>query len=288
MDDYKFITDPVTKKKYLTNSKQGIKILQQLLNYNPKNKSKKRKRNENLNVNLRKTEDKRNLDIVTIPDNMEVITFTSPGKILTWKEAEFFWQFIYNFSELISNKDFTNVIFPISKYLIIKTHKNKIPEYNLSFYPSKILGLFNTQNTEWFSKNIQGHDCNYGSCPSSGMFTEKCEGCGPNIKEKITLGTDNQNYKLSQLLYLIHQQLQSNFNNNLVRIFLFCCSEISNPIIKHEKNIKKKRGVYIIDLANNIDDIEDNFFKFIQKLGNTKNKKPLQISILCHGEIIFK
>ena len=229
-------------------------------------------------------------NIINIPENMEVITFTAPGKLLTWNEAEFFWRFIFNFSDEIKRKNLLEFTYPFNSFLKMTSYQHTMSEYNLFFTPPRILGLFKTRQTEWFSKNIAGNDCNQYNCPSSDMLTDNCQGCGPNVRGKILNETDNQQYKLSKLLVLIKQMFSNNprTQGRGIRIFLFCCSEISNPLIVHAKGKKRRRGLYLFDLSNNIDEIEDQFLEDIRNLDDFPQGYPIQISILCHGEILLK
>ena len=261
--------------------------IEQVGGSNSVEKNDKRKRNEGLTINIRKQP---KLIPINIPENMEVITFITPGKLLTWDEAEFFWQFIFNFSDEIKRKNLLEFIYPISSQVKMISHQHTMPEYDLFFTPPRILGLFETEQTEWFSKNIAGNDCHPAACASSQIFTENCQGCGPNVNGKILNETDNQEYKLSSLLVLIKRMFSNNPRTRGmdIRIFLFCCSAISNPLDLQNLRKKKRRGMYLIDLLNNIEEIEDQFLEDILNLDDFSQSYPIQISVLCHGEILLK
>ena len=156
MNPYKYIRNPLNGKSYLLLSNQGQKILQKYLIQKggaASSTSKKRPLNR-FNIKCRKPISNKKSIITNLSHNVEVITFTVPGKILYWNEAEFFWQFIYNFSETLEFKNLQNLHINIDAKLQIISHQNTSPEYKLTFKPSRILGLFDTI-TERFSTIFQ-------------------------------------------------------------------------------------------------------------------------------------
>ena len=290
MNTYKYIINPLNRQAYCISSQIGRKILHKYLIQTGGAKSstsKKRLRNDGLTVTIRKqTSDRKSIPI-TLSPNIEIVTFTVPGKNLYWYEAEFFWRFIYNFSEEINTKDLQNLNTNINSELQVRVYQNMVPEYNLTFHPSRLLGLFDTHNTEWFSKNIKGTNCNAYLCESIRMNEDTCNGCGPNLDGKLTKDTDNTSAPLSHLIDYIQQQYSGSQN---IRIFLFCCSAIADPEIKQLLKDKKTKLTTLSDsYIGDVDAIEDVFISEIRDSPNlAAAKQPIQISILCHGELLFR